>query len=254
MDDHDPIQVNDLIALREAVAEHSLVAGRIGCVRQIFASDEIEVEFVDETRTSARILLKIERVRVLRHEAALDEAAFWHMIEDAKAESKGDGERECQLLVDRLAQMSIADIFAFGDLFHKFYALAYRRDLWGAAYVIGSGCSDGGFEDFRGWLIAQGEQVFYEALRDPETLVDLAGIKIKCDGINLYGDARLWAMNHADWDAYEKKTGEEAPILVGVWTPDELKLTGSDWNEDTVDTLYPKLAAKFWGKRCDEAN
>ncbi|EKC76209.1 hypothetical protein LEA_04821 [human gut metagenome] len=35
------------------------------------------------------------------------------------------------------------------------------------------GCSDDGFIDFRAWLIAQGKEVYMNALRDPDTLADI---------------------------------------------------------------------------------
>ena len=36
------------------------------------------------------------------------------------------------------------------------HAVLYRWDMWAAAYLIGGGCSDDGFIDFRAGLIAQG--------------------------------------------------------------------------------------------------
>ena len=36
---------------------------------------------------------------------------------------------------------------------------SYRWDLWGAAYLANGGCSDDGFDYFRGWLIGQGRKV-----------------------------------------------------------------------------------------------
>jgi hypothetical protein len=32
------------------------------------------------------------------------------------------------------------------------------RDQWGAAYLANGGCSDDGFDYFRGWLIGQGRK------------------------------------------------------------------------------------------------
>ncbi len=245
------IHINDLIALRDDLPEYHLGQGEIGRVIELLASDEFEVIFANETgRGTTKIRLRLIQMRVLHHEAALDDAAFWRLIEAAITESGGDREREYQILVDTLAEMPIADIFEFGDLFQKFYALAYRRDLWAAAYIIGNGCGDDSFMDFRGWLIAQGEKVFHDALRDPETLLDR--VEIKCFDGWIYGDAETWAINAVYWDAFEKKMGKEAPVLPGVWMPTEL--TGADWDEKTVPMLYPKLAAKFWLKQCgDEA-
>ena len=32
-------------------------------------------------------------------------------------------------------------------------AEAYRWDIWAIAFIINGGCSDDGFEYFRGWLV-----------------------------------------------------------------------------------------------------
>jgi hypothetical protein len=39
--------------------------------------------------------------------------------------------------------------------------------------MINGGCSNDGFEDFRGWLIVQGHEVFERMIADPDTLADL---------------------------------------------------------------------------------
>jgi hypothetical protein len=245
----DPVRQNDLIVLREDIPEFNLATGRIGRVLQVFTLDEFEVEFVDDdARTVAKIRLKLEQVTVLRHEATLDEATFWKLIEDAKAESDGDSEHQVRLLVDKLAKMSIANIFAFRDLFRVIHGSAYLDELWSAAVIICGGCSDDGFTDFRAWLIAQGKQVFYDALRDPEILVDR--VPIKCDGIMTYGDAQLGFMNYVSSYAYREKMGEYMPTFFGIYTLADL--TGEIWDEDIASQKYPKLAAKFETKECDE--
>lgn len=244
-----PIQSNDLIALRDALPQHNLSPGRIGRVLQVFIPEEAEIEFVDNPgHTVATIHLKIEQFTVLRHQATLDEETFWKLIEDAKAASGGDSEEQVQLLVDKVAAMPLADIFRFYDLFHEFKGIAYRRDLWAAAYIICDGCSDDGFTDFRAWLIAQGKKIFYGALHDPESLLDVA--RIICDGYATYGDASLEAMNYVAHYAYEQKIGEEMPTFFGSHPHPEL--TGEDWDETRAKQKYPKLAAKFEAKVCDE--
>jgi hypothetical protein len=44
------------------------------------------------------------------------------------------------------------------------------RDQWGAAYLANGGCSDDGFDYFRGWLIGQGRKVYETVLADPDSL------------------------------------------------------------------------------------
>jgi hypothetical protein len=110
---------------------------------------------------------------------------------------------------------------------------SYRNDLWAAAYLINGGCSDDGFTYFRGWLIAQGQQVFERALADPATLEDA----IVMDGA---WDADLEEFLYAARQAYEDATGVEMPERpVPEW-----ELRGPEWDEDSVSEMYPALYAK----------
>jgi len=137
--------------------------------------------------------------------------------------------------------MSIADIFMFRDLFHKIQGSAYQRELWVAAEITCGGCGNDDFMDFRAWLIAQGEKVFYDALHDPETLVDF--VQLEQDETGKWGNAVLEKMNYVSYEAYKKKTGEEMPLFSGIYTPP--KLTGKNWDDIVVSEKYPKLVAKF---------
>src|SRR5262249_4867117 len=56
---------------------------------------------------------------------------------------------------------------------------SYRNPLWAAAYLVNGGCSDDGFEYFRGWLIMQGRAVYERVVADPDALADLAVIRAK---------------------------------------------------------------------------
>ena len=61
----------------------------------------------------------------------------------------------------------------FDDIACAYSGLAYQYGLWTAASVIErGGCTDDGFIDFRGWLIAQGREVYMATLKDPDSLAD----------------------------------------------------------------------------------
>ena len=53
-----------------------------------------------------------------------------------------------------------------------------RSSLWPAAYVINGGCSDDGFDFFRGRLMLQGRETFRQAVADPDSLADLAAVRL----------------------------------------------------------------------------
>jgi hypothetical protein len=82
---------------------------------------------------------------------------------------------------------------------------SYDADLWAAAYIVNGGCSDDGFDYFRGWLILQGKKIFETMLHSPGRLGDYiqTGSMASCQ-LTL-GAAR---------SAYRKRmAGREMPIL-----------------------------------------
>jgi hypothetical protein len=102
----------------------------------------------------------------------MDSKQFWKFIDDAK-ESAGGWEEMYAPLVEMLSKLSDKEIVQWGQIFDLYQKLSYKDRLWAAAYVINGGCSDDGFDYFRGWLTAQGKDVFLSALSDPDSLVEL---------------------------------------------------------------------------------
>lgn len=93
----------------------------------------------------------------------ISEKHFWEIIE---ASDKGRN------LVDVLSHLTIDEIFGYRYWWNHFVRISYTSSLWAVADVILNGCSDDGFDYFRFWLIARGQTVFYNALKDPDTLCD----------------------------------------------------------------------------------
>ncbi len=160
---------------------------------------------------------------------------FWELIDRAREASGGDVSKQAELLVDALAQLSIIEILDFEIIMYDMLDNAYDAALWDAADIIGCGCGDSGFWDFRAWLIAQGQDVYEKALANPESLVDL---------IDVSENAQEGALLYVVMTAYEKKTGNEiSPDTFKHREPPVLK--GTHWSEETVNERFPILAAKF---------
>ncbi len=154
---------------------------------------------------------------------------FWQIID-----STVDKDMDAQLekLETRLKTLSDAELLAFEIAFSRQSHMAYRWDLWGAAYVINGGCSDDGFADFRAWLIAQGRAVYDAALADPESLAR----HIEED----YASFEEFA--YAAMEQQMERTGDEFPE--GALPKHPSEPTGKAWDEDDLDDLFPKLTAK----------
>ena len=112
---------------------------------------------------------------------------------------------------------------------------SYRWDLWGAAFVINSGCSDDGFDYFRGWLMLQGHDVWEAALRDPESLAD----------VSFDGDAECENVLYAASKAYEQLAGRSLPPPRDGHPKEPM---GTAWQETDLEALHPKLWKRFAAK------
>jgi Protein of unknown function (DUF4240) len=156
---------------------------------------------------------------------------FWQLVEDARDEAEGDCDGMAEALQRRLFERPVDEIVAFDKILHAMLGRANRTDLWGAAYLINGGASDDGFIYFRGWLIAQGQEVFEAALANPDSLADVAEEDSECE-----------AMIGIDWTVYEEQTGKPAP----EWIGNAQTLVGEFWKDnDELDSWLPRLAAKF---------
>jgi hypothetical protein len=102
----------------------------------------------------------------------MTEAEFWDHVRAARPK-RYDHNTHADQLADRLAKLPEGDVLDFVHHWDAASARAYRRDLWGAAYLVNGGCSDDGFQYFRWWLILQGRAAFEAALADPDSLAEL---------------------------------------------------------------------------------
>jgi hypothetical protein len=167
----------------------------------------------------------------------MDKTQFWKLIDSSRRASEGDPEEQIEILREKLSDLEPDEIVAFDRIFNEYDVRAYHWDLWGAAYVIGGGCSDDGFMDFRGWLISRGEKAFEAALADPETLVKV--VKEEDD------DCQIEGFQYVASQAWEQKTGkasadfpsQEAGLPAEPW--------GTPWEEEDLEKRFPKLSKKF---------
>ena len=178
----------------------------------------------------------------------MDVEQFWKLIEKTHQNSQGAPQKQADLLVDELVKLSEADILSYQSILDDLTNKAYIAELWDVAFILASGwgCSDDGFLDFRGWLIAQGKDVYEKALSDPESLVDIVE----------FGQETQWeVLLYVAIEAYEQSTHKDIFETISSNRRNnprpELKGTTSKSVEEHL-ARFPKAAAKFWKERPDE--
>ncbi|GGT08455.1 hypothetical protein GCM10010286_37270 [Streptomyces toxytricini] len=142
--------------------------------------------------------------------AAMNKEHFWTLIE--KAREHVPDTRDGSDIADRasalLARRPAQEITAAQQTLWDLMADSYQNPLWAAAYVVNGGCSDDGFDYFRGWLIAQGRTTFERVLADPDALAELPHVRAAAaEGIDLDCEDML----SIAWNAHQKATGQELP-------------------------------------------
>ena len=156
---------------------------------------------------------------------------FWNLIEKAREED-ADCSEQAERLKESFATLPADEILGFQQQLWQRLAESYRWDLWAVAYIVNGGCSDDGFEYFRGWLISQGRQYFEAAMQEPQRAADRAEPDAnECEDI-LYVAAAT----------YKAKTGQNLPL--STFQPPK-EPTGTPWDEDKLSELYPDLCERF---------
>jgi len=155
---------------------------------------------------------------------------FWDVIDAADS--------DIDELVDILTDLPPAMIVAFENHVRQRFMASFREELWGAAYLMKGGCTDEGFDNFRCWLIGQGQDIFEKALDDPDSLAALGPLESEPEWPLLLGAAD---------EAYEESQGtsiQEAPGVKGVKFPDMGSTIDFD-DEAAMRKRYPRLFAVY---------
>jgi hypothetical protein len=167
---------------------------------------------------------------------------FWAVIDRATAERPASPGDVAKRAAAELATCDPAEIVAWDRHFSRVMAASGKEDLWAAAYLINGGCSDDGFDNFRGWLIAHGRDAVARAVREPDSLAEMSVIKMAADSGAVFEAEEVLTIAA---EAYVQATGDELPASDAPPTrPDPADLWDFD-NEDEMRRRLPRLSALF---------
>ncbi|MEU4215390.1 DUF4240 domain-containing protein [Actinoplanes sp. NPDC026623] len=167
---------------------------------------------------------------------------FWTVIDRATADRPGSPDEVAKRAIADLAARDPAEIVAWGLHLDKVMAASGKEDLWAAAYLINGGCSDDGFDNFRGWLIANGREVVARAVREPDSLADLPAVRAAASTGAVFEAEEVLAIAE---EAHRQATGSELPARTTAPSrPDAAMLWDFD-NEEEMQRRLPRLSELF---------
>ncbi len=162
----------------------------------------------------------------------IDESAFWEVISAARSAAPTTLEQMAEL-GESLRVFGAAQIKRFGSFYAKSMRKLYHWNVWALAYAARGGCSDAAFEEFRTWLILQGEPALVElAITNPARAAE----RVPPDPD--LPDGTLLPLIE---EAYLLRKGSPLAVLA----IDLDKPRGKEWTEATLATRYPRLAQRY---------
>lgn len=177
----------------------------------------------------------------------MDKKEFWQIIESARAKAQGDQQLQEQTLISSLEKLEPEQIVEFECILCQYLLEADHFDVIAAQKIIDGYVSDDPYLYFRCWLIGQGETVFTNALRNPDSLAAVID--------EPYHDFE--ELLYVATMAYEKRTGKKEdddeegafPRSVasarGLNYDSNSETKGDDWTENQLPKMLPKLWKKF---------
>jgi hypothetical protein len=168
----------------------------------------------------------------------MDPKTFWRIIDAYVTEDKADAPYGYAEYAERLGEMSPAELVEYASAMRRELNAAHSWDMWGAAYLICGGCSDDGFAYFCGWLLAQGSDIFLQAVEHPDSLAEYL---VHYEGDDVFEDEDILSVALT---TYEEKTGGFEGFELTVKPAAEP--AGEQWDieeEGELEARLPKLFA-----------
>ena len=163
----------------------------------------------------------------------IDEELFWRLLGEAR-DGAETVEAQAELLVSRLETFRGPQIRRFQTILYKQMRRAYHWNVWALASIAQDGCSDDAFEEFRAWLILQGNDLLELAVHRPAQAMHYVP-----KGLGTCANVLL----QAPAIAYEKRTGK--PLVPP--TDIEAEPRGEPWEEEELQARYPTLW-RYYGR------
>jgi hypothetical protein len=167
---------------------------------------------------------------------------FWAVIGRATADRPATPAEVATRAAADLAARDPEEIDAWARHLDKVMVASGTQDLWAAAYLINGGCSDEGFDNFRGWLIAHGRETVARSVQSPDSLAEMPAVRAAAESGAVFEAGEVLAIAE---EAHRKATGSGLPAGEAPATrPDSADLWDFD-DEEEMHRRLPKLSALF---------
>jgi predicted DNA-binding WGR domain protein len=226
----------------------TVVFGKTGSAGRV-STETFETAEQAEKAAARLIAEKLRKGYVEQTAGEFSEDDFWNLIERARKGSE-DAYETVEHLESLLAERPVDDIVAFERIRRRLFAQSYQPALWAAAYLLNDGCSDDGFEYFRGWLLTKGRAAFYQALENPDSLAAVlrgedADGELECEDVLYVACNAFQVKSKQPFETFYDQVGDDPAFAYPPLTDEDLALIEAD--NEVTQKLLPRLFRKKMG-------
>lgn len=177
----------------------------------------------------------------------MNEAIFWEIIAKSRAAINTNFETQCVSITELLMEYSEEDIVAFEHILRQQIERANTWNMMAASFVVCSFISDDTYEDFRAWVVGQGQENFEKILRNPNhicTLIkpgqvkEMGGEHLLFSAINAYLEKIDSDDENDEIAFYDKIPLVEEKVIIQKWPE----------SKNEYRKLFPQLFDMFWNE------
>ena len=192
---------------------------------------------------------------------------FWTIVDKAASDMPQAPSEAYQSLRRALIELDDMKIIGFGMTLYEELSRSYTHELWSAGNIMSGLLTDDSFTYFRLWLMSKGQEVYFSAIEDPDSLADVQ--RHSDDGRPVGFESFLYvgedAFNYRRSDEFRQSIYDQGRVFVqrdsGISYSDVVMeaqasdkvvdhnsvLGGEHVPEDalTLKTRFPRLWAKY---------
>ncbi len=170
----------------------------------------------------------------------MKESDFWRIIEKAGAPDTCSPKAQCEIVINILSRLSKSDLIDFENIRYKLLSKIYTQPMLQACFIVLDYISDDKFEDFRHWIILNGEARYKSTLENPDNMAMF--IKAKDSIEEISGEPLMFVVEEA-WDGAIEAIEDEVDFPKTFDIP-------SDWPpKDKLQKKFPNLYKAFWKEK-----
>ena len=178
----------------------------------------------------------------------IDKDTFWQMIDESREMCGKFSKKMAGILQKKLESCSLENVKRFCGIYNLYHKAADKDGIADIANTMNNGMlTDDGFIDFRAWLIAQGKDTYFEAMKSPEILAEKSENTL--DGyyyFETFGYAGMKAVEKLTGDYkqsfFELSENEKKDILNEI---EYGEYTNGKMTPDEIAEEFPGFARKY---------